>query len=51
MPSTSLASSAEDAAAMAARPGVELETIAGCGHAPALLAFEQVRRVARFLDG
>lgn len=42
---------AEDAAAMAARPGVELETIAGCGHAPALLAFEQVRRVARFLDG
>lgn len=42
---------AEDAAAMATRRGVELETIPDCGHAPALLAFEQVRRVAAFLDG
>lgn len=39
------------AAAMAQRPGVELETVRGCGHAPALLAFEQVARVAAFLDG
>ena len=39
------------AAAMADRPGVELETIPGCGHAPALLSFEQVARVAAFLDG
>jgi pimeloyl-ACP methyl ester carboxylesterase len=36
---------------MAARPGVELATIAGCGHAPALMAFDQVARVAAFLDG
>lgn len=42
---------AEDAAGMAERPGVELETIPGCGHAPALFAFDQVARVARFLDG
>lgn len=41
---------AEDAAAMATRPGVELATIAGCGHAPALMAHEQLARVAAFLD-
>lgn len=41
---------ADDAATMAARPGVELATIAGCGHAPALLAHEQLSRVAAFLD-
>jgi pimeloyl-ACP methyl ester carboxylesterase len=39
------------AARMAARAGVELETIAGCGHAPALMAFDQCARVAAFLDG
>ena len=42
---------AEVAAAMGARAGVELDTVPGCGHAPALLAFEQVARVAAFLDG
>jgi pimeloyl-ACP methyl ester carboxylesterase len=41
----------ETARAMAARPGVELETIPDCGHAPALLSFDQVSRVAAFLDG
>jgi pimeloyl-ACP methyl ester carboxylesterase len=39
------------AARMAERPGVALDEIPGCGHAPALLAFEQVARVAAFLDG
>jgi pimeloyl-ACP methyl ester carboxylesterase len=42
---------AEVAARMASRPGVELETVPGCGHAPALLDHAQVCRVAAFLDG
>jgi pimeloyl-ACP methyl ester carboxylesterase len=36
---------------MAARPGVELATIAGAGHAPALMDHAQLARVAAFLDG
>lgn len=39
------------AARMAARDGVQLTTIAGCGHAPALMDFDQVMGVAAFLDG
>jgi pimeloyl-ACP methyl ester carboxylesterase len=39
----------ETAAEMARKPGVRLEVIAGCGHAPALLEQEQVELVAGFL--
>lgn len=37
------------AAQMAESPGVVLETIAGCGHAPALMDAAQIALVARFL--
>jgi pimeloyl-ACP methyl ester carboxylesterase len=40
---------AEVAAAMAARPGVELVTLPGIGHAPALMEDGQIARVAAFL--
>ncbi len=40
---------AETAVAMAARPGVELVTIPGVGHAPALMDQAQIGLVARFL--
>lgn len=40
---------AETAAEMARRPGVEVVTIAGCGHAPALMDAAQTERIARFL--
>lgn len=38
------------AARMAARPGARVETIPGCGHAPALMDPAQVALVADFLD-
>jgi pimeloyl-ACP methyl ester carboxylesterase len=41
----------ETLARMAERPGVETETIAGCGHAPALMDWHQIARVSTFLDG
>ncbi|MBU8540265.1 alpha/beta fold hydrolase [Falsiroseomonas tokyonensis] len=37
------------AAAMAQRPGVELATLPGIGHAPALMAPDQVARILAFL--
>lgn len=40
---------AETAAEMAGRPGVELATIPGTGHAPALMDAAQIGLVARFL--
>ena len=40
---------AETAARMATKPGVRVETIAGCGHAPALMDPAQVRLVVDFL--
>jgi pimeloyl-ACP methyl ester carboxylesterase len=39
------------ARAMAARPGVELAEIPGCGHAPALMDRDQTGLVCRFLAG
>ncbi len=39
----------ETAARMAERPGVRLEVIAGCGHAPALMDPAQVKLVTDFL--
>lgn len=39
----------ETAARMGASPGVRVETIARCGHAPALMDAEQIRLVAEFL--
>jgi pimeloyl-ACP methyl ester carboxylesterase len=39
------------AARMAAKPGVRVETIPGCGHAPALMEAGQVAMVSRFLAG
>lgn len=42
---------AETARAMAARPGVELVEIPGCGHAPALMDPAQIDVVAGFLAG
>jgi pimeloyl-ACP methyl ester carboxylesterase len=41
---------AETAAEMAKRPDVRLETIAGCGHAPALMDEAQIALVADFLE-
>jgi pimeloyl-ACP methyl ester carboxylesterase len=38
------------AAEMAQRPGVRLETIPGCGHAPALMDEAQIELVANFLE-
>lgn len=38
-------------ARMATRPGVETTTIPGCGHAPALMDWDQIARVCAFLDG
>jgi pimeloyl-ACP methyl ester carboxylesterase len=43
--------SADTAARMAEKPGVRVETIAGVGHAPALMDDAQVAIVARFLGG
>lgn len=40
---------AETAEAMARKPGVRVETIPGCGHAPALMDATQVTLVADFL--
>jgi pimeloyl-ACP methyl ester carboxylesterase len=40
---------AETAEAMARKPGVRVETIEGCGHAPALMDATQVALVAEFL--
>ncbi|WP_419896595.1 alpha/beta fold hydrolase [Roseomonas sp. USHLN139] len=40
---------AETAARMAGRPGTTLVTFPGCGHAPALMAAEQIATVAGFL--
>ncbi|WP_235035388.1 alpha/beta fold hydrolase [Roseomonas sp. 18066] len=40
---------AETAARMATRPGTTLVTFDGCGHAPALMAAEQIETVAGFL--
>jgi pimeloyl-ACP methyl ester carboxylesterase len=40
---------AETAAQMAQSPGVRVETIAGCGHAPALMDSRQITLVADFL--
>lgn len=40
---------AETAARMASSPGVRVETIAGCGHAPALMDAAQIALVAGFL--
>ncbi len=40
---------AETAARMAARPGVRLAEIAGCGHAPALMDAAQVALLRDFL--
>ena len=40
---------AETAAEMAQRPGVQVETIAGCGHAPALMDAGQIGLISRFL--
>lgn len=42
---------AETAAEMARRPGVRLAEIPGCGHAPALMAADQIALVAEFLSG
>ena len=42
---------AEIAARMDAHPNTRVETIAGCGHAPALLEDSQVRLVVDFLTG
>jgi pimeloyl-ACP methyl ester carboxylesterase len=42
---------AETAAEMARRPGVRLAEIPGCGHAPALLAADQIALVLEFLAG
>ena len=42
---------ADAAARMAAKPGVRVETIAGVGHAPALLDSAQIGLVSRFLAG
>ncbi len=41
----------ETAARMAARPGVRLTVIPGCGHAPALMDEGQIALVADFLSG
>ncbi len=41
---------AEVAAGMAERQGVELTTFPGIGHAPALMAKDQIARVLEFLD-
>jgi pimeloyl-ACP methyl ester carboxylesterase len=41
---------AETAAAMARRPGVELVTLPGIGHAPALMDPGQIARVVAFLE-
>lgn len=43
--------SADTAARMAEKPGVRAETIAGVGHAPALMDDAQVAIVSRFLGG
>ncbi|MDB5412226.1 MAG: alpha/beta hydrolase [Rubritepida sp.] len=40
-----------DAARMGEAPGVRVETISGCGHAPALMDTAQVELVAGFLAG
>ena len=40
----------EVAAEMAMRPGVRLVTLPGIGHAPALMARDQIELIARFLD-
>lgn len=40
----------ETAARMAEKPGVRVETIPGCGHAPALLDPSQIGLIAAFLD-
>ena len=40
---------ADTAAEMARRPGVRVETILGCGHAPALMDAAQIGLVSRFL--
>lgn len=40
----------ETAARMARRPGVRVEMIAGCGHAPALFDPSQISPIAAFLD-
>jgi pimeloyl-ACP methyl ester carboxylesterase len=40
----------ETATRMAAKPGVRVETIAGCGHAPALLDATQIALVTAFLE-
>ncbi|WP_270937450.1 alpha/beta fold hydrolase [Falsiroseomonas oryzae] len=42
---------AETAAEMAMRPGVQLVTLPGIGHAPALMDTGQIARVAEFLEG
>jgi pimeloyl-ACP methyl ester carboxylesterase len=42
---------AEAAARMAEKPGVRVETIPGCGHAPALMDAAQVEMIRRFLAG
>ena len=42
---------AATARAMAARPGIELAEIQGCGHAPALMAPDQIGLVTGFLAG
>lgn len=42
---------AETAAEMARRPGVRIAEIPGCGHAPALMAAEQIALVSEFLSG
>jgi pimeloyl-ACP methyl ester carboxylesterase len=42
---------AEAAARMAEKPGVRVETIAGVGHAPALMDDAQVEMIRRFLAG
>nr|WP_314074962.1 alpha/beta hydrolase [uncultured Roseococcus sp.] len=42
---------AETAARMGQSPGVRVETIAGCGHAPALMDPAQIGLILRFLEG
>ncbi|MBS7809427.1 alpha/beta fold hydrolase [Roseococcus pinisoli] len=42
---------AETAARMGQSPGVTVETIAGCGHAPALMDPAQIGLILRFLEG
>lgn len=42
---------AETAARMGEAPGVTVETIPGCGHAPALMDPAQIALVQRFLEG